>query len=202
MFNVVQVFDNSDSVAFLDPVIDQWYPTAVTPTRDREPNQEDEIDPLEPQEPPIPHQGHNRINHGQVIENLQDNDEKSENTEESYIPYQDNEEVDEDDDEQQFNLPDLEDDYKIRNNNIPTKGNRELKNLGVTQKKSIPGAVRKLHTSYNPTYTDQINMAISSDPGEPTTIKRALIGSDKDTWKEAIKKKEIISYKDKYGRRY
>jgi hypothetical protein len=71
---------------------------------------------------------------------------------------------------------------------IDLQENRESKNLGVTQNKSITGAVRKLHTRYNPTYTDQINMAISSDPGEPTTMKQALIGSDNDKWKEAIKK--------------
>jgi hypothetical protein len=45
-----------------------------------------------------------------------------------------------------------------------------------------------LKTYYNPTYTAHVNLTISSDPGEPKTIKEALLGPEKKLWKEAIKK--------------
>jgi hypothetical protein len=52
---------------------------------------------------------------------LQYNDEDSENTEEPYILRQSDEAVDEDDDEQQFNLTDLEGHYETRDNDRPTR---------------------------------------------------------------------------------
>jgi hypothetical protein len=50
-----------------------------------------------------------------------------------------------------------------------------------------------LNTSYNPTYTAHVNLTISSDPGEPKTMKEALLGPERELWKEAIKK-EIINF--------
>jgi Reverse transcriptase (RNA-dependent DNA polymerase) len=47
--------------------------------------------------------------------------------------------------------------------------------------------------SYNLTHTDQVNLTSTSDPGEPKTMKEALIGPDKDKWIEAIKK-EITNF--------
>ena len=55
---------------------------------------------------------------------------------------------------------------------------------------------RRLHTEYNPTIgNNEINWisthvysAITSDPGEPTTLKEALSGSETPQWREAIKK--------------
>jgi hypothetical protein len=45
--------------------------------------------------------------------------------------------------------------------------NMELRNLGVIPRASIPRELRNLNTSYNPTYTDQLNLTLTSDPGEP-----------------------------------
>ncbi len=90
---------------------------------------------------------------------------------------------------EEFELPDLEDMNKESNDIKPKqKHSRELKNLGVTPKTSVPKPVQKLHTSYNTTYTEQTNMAIASDPGEPSTMKEALNGPEREKWKEAIKK--------------
>ena len=64
MFNAVQDFDHNDSVASLDLDFDDWYPASDTTSRDRVPNQEEEINLLEPQEPHI-------LNQGQINENFQ-----------------------------------------------------------------------------------------------------------------------------------
>jgi hypothetical protein len=37
-----------------------------------------------------------------------------------------------------------------------------------------------------------VNLTLSSDPGEPKTMKEALLGPEKELWKEAIKKKIIL----------
>jgi hypothetical protein len=42
--------------------------------------------------------------------------------------------------------------------------------------------------SYNPICTDQVNLTLTSDPGEPNTMKEALIVPKRDKWIEAIKK--------------
>jgi hypothetical protein len=55
-------------------------------------------------------------------------------------------------------------------------------------KSTIPREVQKLNTYYNPIYTAHVNLTISSDPGEPKTTKKALLGTEKYLWKEAIKK--------------
>jgi hypothetical protein len=34
----------------------------------------------------------------------------------------------------------------------------------------------------------QLNLKISSDPGEPKTLKEALLGPEIEFWKESIKK--------------
>jgi hypothetical protein len=77
---------------------------------------------------------------------------------------------------------------------------RELQNLDTSYNpiRNTRGEVRKLHTCYNPTAgnneinlareTEQIYSAITSDPGEPTTVKEALSGPDKVKWGEAMKK--------------
>jgi Reverse transcriptase (RNA-dependent DNA polymerase) len=70
---------------------------------------------------------------------------------------------------------------------------RELKSLGIVPKSTIPREVQKLNTYYNPTYTAHVNLKISSDPGEPKTMKEALLGPEKEPRKEAIKK-EIANY--------
>ena len=72
----------------------------------------------------------------------------------------------------------------------PDPGNRlqnELRGLGLEPAASIPWAVRQLHTDYNPVL-DNVYSAITSDPGEPTSIKEALAGPEKMKWREAIKK--------------
>jgi hypothetical protein len=71
------------------------------------------------------------------------------------------------------------------------RANRELRNLVVIPRISIPRVLRYLNTSYNPTYTDKVNLNLTSDPGEHKTMKEALIGPDRDKWIEAIKK-EIL----------
>jgi hypothetical protein len=71
--------------------------------------------------------------------------------------------------------------------------NRELKSLGIVPKSTIPREVQKLNTYYNPRYTAHVNLTISSDPGEPMTMKEALLGPEKELWKEAIKK-EITNF--------
>jgi hypothetical protein len=38
-----------------------------------------------------------------------------------------------------------------------------------------------------------VNLTISSDPGEQKTMKEALLGPEKELWKEAIKK-EITNF--------
>ena len=70
------------------------------------------------------------------------------------------------------------------------RANRELRNLGIVPKESIPRELRNLNTTYNPTYTEQINMTLISDPGEPKTMKEALIGPDRDKWIEAVLRKK------------
>ena len=73
------------------------------------------------------------------------------------------------------------------------RANRELRNLGIVTKESIPRELRNLNTTYNPTYTGQINITLISDPGEPKTMKEALIGPDRETWIETVKK-EITNF--------
>ena len=65
--------------------------------------------------------------------------------------------------------------------------NRELRNLGIVPKESIPRELSNWNTTYNPAYTEQINMTLISDPGEPKTMKETLIGKDRDKWIETVK---------------
>jgi hypothetical protein len=66
---------------------------------------------------------------------------------------------------------------------------------------SIPREVQKLHTSYNQTLGEgvdmleliqelqiEVNSAITSDSGEPLSLKAAINGQEKEKWIEAIKK--------------
>jgi hypothetical protein len=59
------------------------------------------------------------------------------------------------------------------------RANRELKSLGIVPKSTIPREVQKSNKYYNPTYTAHVNLTISSDPGEPKTMKEALVGPEK-----------------------
>ena len=118
------------------------------------------------------------------IEEQENADDASEHTEEDRI-----DELNENNEEENFELPDLEDMNEINNQTkSKQKHSRELKNLGVIPKTSVPKQVQKLNTYYNPTFTEQVNMAIASDPGEPNSMKEALNGPEKEKWKEAIRK--------------
>ena len=98
-------------------------------------------------------------------------------------------EADENEEMENFDLPDLEEvDEDIEERKPKHRHTRELKNLGITPKDTVPSQVQKLHTYYNPTFTQQINLAIASDPGEPSNMKEALNGHDKEKWREAVKK--------------
>jgi hypothetical protein len=67
--------------------------------------------------------------------------------------------------------------------------NRELSNSGVIPKASIPREVRNMNTSYNTTFTDQVNLTLTSDPGEPKAIKEVLTGPDREKCIELINEK-------------
>jgi hypothetical protein len=69
----------------------------------------------------------------------------------------------------------------------------ELRSLGIIPRTSGPRELRNVNTSYNPTFTDQVNLTLTSDPGDPKTTNEALIGPDRDKWIEAIKK-EITNF--------
>jgi hypothetical protein len=77
----------------------------------------------------------------------------------------------------------------------------ELQGLGVVIPESIPKEVQRLHTSLNPMLGEgvdmleliqesqiEVNLAITSDPGEPLSLKAATSGPEKEKWIEAIKK--------------
>jgi Reverse transcriptase (RNA-dependent DNA polymerase) len=70
------------------------------------------------------------------------------------------------------------------------KVSREL-NLGILPKSTIQREVQKLNTYYNQTYT--VNLTMSSDSGEPKTMKEALLGPENESYKEEIKK-EISNF--------
>jgi hypothetical protein len=78
---------------------------------------------------------------------------------------------------------------------------RELQGLGVVNPESIPREVQRLHMSFNPTLGEGVDMleliqefqieansAITSDPGEPLSLKAEINGPEKEKWIEAVKK--------------
>jgi hypothetical protein len=107
---------------------------------------------------------------------------------------EDEEQEDEEQEEQQNEEDESEEDEEpAEQRTIATRGqSREL---------------RGLHTDYNPTIKPasrelrnlQINYvysAITSDPGEPSTMKEALSGPERSKWQEAMKK-EIANFLDR-----
>jgi hypothetical protein len=68
----------------------------------------------------------------------------------------------------------------------------------VVPKEMVSREVQRLNTHYNPTYDQimQVNSAITSDPGEPATMKEALASPESKQWKESIKK-EINNFLDR-----
>jgi transposase InsO family protein len=124
------------------------------------------------------------FDNNETTEEQESEDNASNSTEEDRIYG-----INENNEIENFDFPDLEDINEEQDETKPkAKHSRELKNLGVIPKGTVPKQVQKLNTSYNPTFTEQINMAIASDPGEPSTMKEALNGPEKEKWKEAVKK--------------
>jgi hypothetical protein len=78
---------------------------------------------------------------------------------------------------------------------------RELRGLNVKPAASVSRELRGLYTNYNKTYDEilsamEVHSAITSDPGEPTTMKQALQSPESAKWMEAIKK-EINNFLDR-----
>jgi hypothetical protein len=191
---------NYGSVTLYDSDEDVWGPapshSGTMPHRTNPRNQEESIVRTASIDDNSANQGEN--NENDEIEVLDDeNSGNKDNTDEQEIEDDASEYTEEDriyginenNEIVNFEFPDLEDINENNNERKPKpKHSRELKNLGVIPKTSVPKQVQKLHTYYNPTFTEQINMAIASDPGEPSTMKEALNGSEKEKWKEAVKK--------------
>jgi hypothetical protein len=133
--------------------------------------------PNEKEEPPQQLQKFDLENQDEEVE-VQEIDDEEEET----VPPQDQE-------EEEHEVLDLVEDRDEEGQTRPKLiVNRELRNLGVIPRTSIPRELRNLNTSYNPIFTDKENLTLASDPGEPKTMKEALIGPDRDKWIEAIKK--------------
>jgi hypothetical protein len=96
--------------------------------------------------------------------------------------------------EEEYEELDIVEDSDEEEHTIPkSRANRELRSLGVITRTSIPRELRNLNTSYNPILTDPVNITLTSDPGEPKTMKEAVIGPDRDKWIDA-NKKEITKF--------
>ena len=151
-----------------------------------------------------------------IEEDIEDPDEDDEPEGDTPGVFEHMEDVDVGEDE----IEDEEEDVDIQEEK-PTsykeykRGDKELRGLGAYPKERIHPMVRKLNTHYNKLYNNsltsynrkcmkQINFppisetysAIISDPGEPTTIKQAMEGSESKQWAEAIKT-EIKNFMDR-----
>ena len=67
-----------------------------------------------------------------------------------------------------------------------------MKSLGIPPAAGdVPRELRNLNTEYNPTVGEtnyaEVFSAITSDPGEPSTLKQALSGPEADKWIIAVK---------------
>ena len=103
--------------------------------------------------------------------------------------------------------PGAESDEEIKEEIIQSepsqRGIREMRSLGIVRASDVPREVRNLNTEYNPTINEanyaqyvqsyseasqyHVYSAITSDPGEPATLKEAMSGPESDKWILAVK---------------
>jgi hypothetical protein len=144
--------------------------------------------PNEKEEPPPPLENeHENQNHHILEEAIH---LLAEEQQEEELEGQEEEVEIEEDEEEEINIiEDSDNEVELR----APKVNRELKSLGIVPKSTIPREVQKLNTYYNAAYRAHVNLTKSSDPGEPKTMKEALLGPEKELWKESINK-EISTF--------
>jgi hypothetical protein len=109
---------------------------------------------------------------------------KGDDEEEEIVPPQDQEEEEEEEAYEELYI--VEDSDEEEQTRQKSRFSRELRNSGVIPRTSIPRELRNLKKSYNPTFTDQVNITLTSKPGEIKTMKEALIGPDRYTTTKLI----------------